>query len=354
MAVVAFVGICMADRISVLPAVAALRVDGKQTAERQFVRGGGNGANSAVQCARLGGAPRLLSKVGADEMGRKLIDELRAERVDCARVTVARPEEGATPACDIIVAGATRTIISMPYSDRVADLDVAADGLDDIALDTFLRSARVLCCDGRHPAAARAAAIRAKALGIFVLVEAEARASAPEARVPLLQLLGLADGVVCSEDYPALFHGSDVSAYTDSLVSLWRALQSMLQTDAPKARFIVVTRGARGCLALEASRAGGVAPGKDSADGLTRVEVPAFMLPADQPVADTTGAGDAFLGALATCLAEDVPLGEALPVACWAGAQNCCAEGARGGMPALSQCPLELGFSRSAKRARTH
>jgi len=50
-------------------------------------------------------------------------------------------------------------------------------------------------------------------------------------------------------------------------------------------------------------------------------------------VVDTTGAGDAFVGALATRLAEGAPLEEAVPCAVLAGAVAATREGAQGSLP---------------------
>ncbi len=48
---------------------------------------------------------------------------------------------------------------------------------------------------------------------------------------------------------------------------------------------------------------------------------------------DSTGAGDAFVGALAVKLAEGVPLEEAVPYAVLAGAVAVTREGAQGSLP---------------------
>ncbi len=48
---------------------------------------------------------------------------------------------------------------------------------------------------------------------------------------------------------------------------------------------------------------------------------------------DTTGAGDAFVGALAAKLAEGAPLEEAVPYAVLAGAVAVTREGAQGSLP---------------------
>ncbi|MCD6339336.1 MAG: ribokinase, partial [Verrucomicrobia bacterium] len=47
---------------------------------------GGKGANQAVAAARLGARVDFIGRVGADEMGRKTRDQLRAEGVGVARL----------------------------------------------------------------------------------------------------------------------------------------------------------------------------------------------------------------------------------------------------------------------------
>ena len=74
------------------------------------------------------------------------------------------------------------------------------------------------------------------------------------------------------------------------------------------------------------------------------VHVPALPLPADGPgaVRDTTGAGDAFIGAIAAGLRRELPLDTILRLATHVAAANCAADGARGGMPYHGELPDEL------------
>lgn len=65
------------------------------------------------------------------------------------------------------------------------------------------------------------------------------------------------------------------------------------------------------------------------ADGNTNVHLPAPKV----NVADTTGAGDAFVGALAMKLAQDAPLEEAVAYAVHAGTAAVTKEGAQSSLP---------------------
>src|SRR2546425_1589520 len=49
---------------------------------------GGKGANQAVAAARLGADVTMVGKVGQDAFGRQLVDGLRREGIDVARVRV--------------------------------------------------------------------------------------------------------------------------------------------------------------------------------------------------------------------------------------------------------------------------
>ena len=78
--------------------------------------------------------------------------------------------------------------------------------------------------------------------------------------------------------------------------------------------------------------------------GFEFTHVPAWPLPTggDGAVRDTTGAGDAFIGATAVGLARGLPLQDTLRLASFAAAANCGSDGARGGMPHYADLPLEL------------
>ena len=74
-------------------------------------------------------------------------------------------------------------------------------------------------------------------------------------------------------------------------------------------------------------RAGGAAGSAHA--GTVAVHIPGFRV----PVVDTTGAGDAFAGALAVGLAEGMPLPQAVRFANAAGALACTKAGAMAALP---------------------
>jgi ribokinase len=141
------------------------------------------------------------------------------------------------------------------------------------------------------PDIAAAWAQAARAAGVPVLLcGAPAAADAP-ALLPLADLL-----VLCEAELASLAHGD-----LDAAVKLG-------------ARGIVLTRGDRGVVAWR--------------DG-SRHEVPGH----DVWAVDTTGAGDAFVGALAASLWQRRPFAQALARANFAASLACRQRGARGGMP---------------------
>ncbi len=94
---------------------------------------GGKGANQAVAAARLGAPTLFISRVGADDNGRRLLETLRGNGVDVSGVVV--DEEESTGIALIMVAGEGENVIAVyPGTDaRVSkeDFSRAAGRLED-------------------------------------------------------------------------------------------------------------------------------------------------------------------------------------------------------------------------------
>jgi ribokinase len=249
---------------------------------------GGKGANQAVAAARLGAAVALVGRVGADDAGRRLRDGLAGERVD---VTHVRQDPEAPTGMALIAvdaAGENSIVVSPGANARVSPGDVEA-------ASDLLAGAAVTLLQHEVPDEAVAAAITA-AGGTVMLNPAPARA-----------LAGPVDVLVPNRGELEMLTGR-----TGDPVELARGLQG--------AAAVVVTLGPEGAVVVEGQRA---------------ERIPAPHVEA----VDTTGAGDAFCGALAQAVADGAALVEAARWAARAAAVSVTRLGARGGMPGREDVP---------------
>jgi ribokinase len=249
---------------------------------------GGKGANQAVAAARLGATVALVGRVGADDTGRRLRDGLAGEGVDVEHVLV--DPEAPTGMALIAVDGAgENTIVVSPGANArvgAADVEPARD---------VLASAAVTLVQHEVPEDAVAAAIAA-AGGTVVLNPAPAR-----------RIVAAVDVLV-----PNLGELEALAGRAGDPVELARGLEA--------ARAVVVTLGAEGAVVVDGDHAERVAA--------PRVEA-----------VDTTGAGDAFCGALAQALDSGADLVEAARWAARAAAASVTRLGAQGGMPHREDVP---------------
>lgn len=256
---------------------------------------GGKGANQAVAAARLLGAGRvsMLGRVGDDAAGPRLIRNLDDNGVDTSHV---EPVEGATSGSAFITVtpdGENAIVVSPGANRRFGPDEVEASA-------HALRKASVLVAQMEVGVEAirRAAEIVTSARGRVLLNLAPVRG------VPS-SLLALLDPLVVNEHEAALLLGGDPPPDSG------RTAQALL---ALGPRSAVVTLGAKGAALAT--------PDGASSHPAPKVEA-----------VDTTGAGDAFAGALAARLAEGETLHEAVPYAIRAGAAAIGKEGAQGALP---------------------
>ncbi|WP_093712245.1 ribokinase [Actinacidiphila alni] len=281
------------------------------------VHPGGKGANQAVAAGRLGARVGFCGRVGCDEYGERLTAELRAAGVD----TAALGTEKAVPtgiALITVAADGENTIVVAPGANTtlVADDVTAAVGGGG--------GVRVVSAQCEVPMdAVRAAARAAERHGARLVLNP----SPPEAvrDDPLAaQLLAHADPLVVNEHETRVLLGTAEPAPEDLLLRLG-------------VRSAVVTLGGAGAVVVE--RADAVRPDRPRSaradtvrpDRPRTTRVPA--VPVD--VVDTTGAGDAFTGALAWRLAE----GDALVAAVrWAVRVGAAAVGESGAQLSSTAC----------------
>lgn len=235
---------------------------------------GGKGANQAVAAAKLGAPTTLIGRLGADAFGRDLKAFLAAQGIDLGLVQETPDAHSGTAI--ITVANADNTIVVVPGANAlVSAADVAAAPLakGDIAVSQF--EIPLLTIDAFFQ--------RARAIGATTILN-----PAPAIEFDA-QLLGLVDILILNETELGLLAGTELHD-TDDPARFVEAARSLRGgTD----QIICVTLGKRGVLALVDGR-------------------PLMVEGRVVKAIDTTGAGDCFVGALASQLAGGKPLRDAL------------------------------------------
>lgn len=230
----------------------------------RFVMGyGGKGANQAVMAARLGARVSMVGALGDDVYAGMTVDNLIAQGVDAAHVTRVQGSSGVAPIW--VEPDGTNRIIVVPGANDDVDPEAAAEAI------AALRPAAVIG-QLEIPQAVTASAFRAaRGVGAITILN-------PAPAAPLdTGLLEGADWLIPNETEFAIlaaiagFDPADDAA----LVAYAGGIRPRL----------VVTLGSRGAALVTA--------------GGSVTRVPAVPV---TPV-DTTGAGDAFVGAFAYGLA---------------------------------------------------
>jgi ribokinase len=254
-----------------------------------LIRTGGKGANQALAARRLGAETAFVGAIGDDQFGTMLRDALAAERVDLTGLMTAPGPSGTAL---ILIDGRGENVIAI------------AAGANGRLTPEHLRlaPASVLLMQLEIPlATCVAAATHAREAGARVVLNA---APAPAGNDPeLQQLLKLTDVLVVNE--------GEARTMANAAGEIAQVARELI---AAGPRVVIVTLGAAGAL---------VARGGNT-----------FTIPSHPvEVVDTTGAGDAFCGALAAALAEGRSVAEAVRRGCKAGALATTAVGAQAALP---------------------
>ena len=224
---------------------------------------GGKGANQAVAAARLGASVSMLGRVGKDNFGDFLLDNLKSNHVDAQLV---QRHDASTGTATIIVDsnGQNSIVLSAGANGKVSSADVkSASFLDykllllqlEIPLETVLSAAK-----------------RAHENGLRVILN-----PAPAQVIPT-ELIALADFIIPNETELSLLTGISVN----DLDPVEKAARKLLEQGAKN---VIVTLGSNGALIVTRAK-------------VTKVNT--YLV----DVVDTTAAGDAFIGGFAAKLLE--------------------------------------------------
>lgn len=273
------------------------------------VNPGGKSANQAVAASRLGGNVSLVGAVGEDPNGHMLLSSAAGAGVDVGHV---RPSSEPTGVAVIAVdaSGENNIIISAGANGTLSPADVAE------ASDVMEQAAVVCLCLEVSMETVLAAARAGHDAGARVLLNLS-----PYGEVPR-ELTALSDVLLVNAHEAALFlgEGADVPG-PDAADAEWDKVRMRFVERG--IRQVLVTLGSQGSVVLdslahEGSQVARIAPTKVRA-------------------VDTTGAGDAFTGAVAVRLAAGDTLADAAAFASVAAALATTRKGTQAAYPEAAE-----------------
>ncbi len=241
---------------------------------------GGAIANVSVAIARLGGSSRFIGGVSDDDFGQLLVQTLAGNHVDTRYIRVIKKAPTAIALVTLHAEGQRRFTF---FRQETADSQLQAEDLDWNAWHdaAVCHVGGVLLSTEPARTATLAAMDYTRQVGSIVSLDVNVRpalwASHSEIRDTLAKAVERTDILKLSAE-EAAFVSEQSSQPNDPHERNWlNTLGDALLEKGP--RLVIITLGAQGALLLTANY---------------RVEVPAWPV---RPV-DTTGAGDAFMGAV--------------------------------------------------------
>jgi ribokinase len=272
---------------------------------------GGKGANQAVAAAKLGARTTLIGRVGKDAFGAELKAFLAAQGVVLDFV---KDTDAHTGTAIITLANADNTIVVVPGANAMVDAaDVAAPVLarGDVAVGQFEIPLPTITTFFR----------RARAAGATTILNP---APAKEIDKNLLDLVNI---LILNETELGFLTRTELRD-TDDYAKFIAAARSLRANDE---QAVCVTLGKRGTVAL--------LEGRQHTD-----------LGRPVKAVDSTGAGDCFVGAVASVLTDGHPLSAALSYANIAASVCVQRMGAAPSMPTIAEVSAVLAAERSRQR----
>lgn len=274
------------------------------------VNPGGKSANQAVAAAKLGGTVTLLGAVGQDPNGDMLVASTAGAGVDVSHVRrTAQPTGVAVISVD---AGGENTII----------INAGANGTlspADMAPALFGDAAVVCLCLEVSLETVQAAAQAGHDAGATVLLNLSPYAPVADA------LAQLTDVLLVNAHEASQFLGGFAMPAPDAPVADWHGAIDKFATRG--LHQVLVTLGSAGSVVLDST---------NTAEPVVRIA------PTVVDAVDTTGAGDAFTGAVAARLADGSTLADAARYASVAAALAATKKGTQTAYPTVAEVAARL------------
>ena len=256
---------------------------------------GGKGANQAIASSRSGASVHMIGRLGKDLFGNQFLEKFSNEGINTDFVII-DDVNGTGIGMPLIDATGDNSIVLIPQANMALSVSDVNNAFEPIASSDVL----ILQLEVPIDASQRAAEI-AKENNTMVLLN-----PAPAREIPD-SFLRLVDVLIPNEIETEILSGMKTTT-NDQAIEAARALTSKgIST-------VILTLGHRGALLLT--------------DEIEK-RVPGFAIEA----VDTTAAGDAFCGALATSLAQGSTIEDAVWVANAAGALAVTKLGAEPSLP---------------------
>lgn len=272
--------------------VEALPLPGQTLRARSVTQGaGGKGANQATAAARAGSPTIMTGVVGADDAGTFMIEALRAEGVDTHRVRQVDNNYTGRAIITVQDSGENAIVVMGGANDSVTAFDAQRAARD-------FNSGDILLLQLETPLnAAIEAAQLANEAGVTVVLNAAPAAALPD----------------------SLTANTDILVVNETELTTLTKIEGEVATNARQLATagglaVVVTLGGTGALLARHN---------------TTIVIPAPTV----DVVDTTGAGDSFVGYLASELSRGSELNVAVSVAVVAGALTVTRAGAQASIP---------------------
>jgi len=270
---------------------------------------GGKGANQAVGAARMGAQVTMIGRVGNDEFGKVLTENLANEGVDISHVSVDKEEATGIAMITLDQSGQNSIVVASGANMALKPKDIRAawKKISDIDIVVMPLEVSLDCIEE----------------AIRLAVESSVKVVLNPAPAQILsdELLKNIDVLVPNESETSSLTGLGVETIEEAEA----AAQNLLEKGAGA---VVLTLGSRGALLVSKNK-------------------PAKMLsPYVVNVVDTTAAGDAFVAALSVGISSGLPLEDAVRQANAAGALAVTKAGAQPCMPTQKEVNELIGHQR--------
>jgi len=303
MSQIVVVGACMIDLISYVPRFPQM---GETLHGTEFRMGyGGKGANQAIMAAKLGSKVVMVSKVGDESFGAGTLENFKKNGVSTSFVYKSKEEFSGVAPIFVTPKGENSIVIVSGSNNKLTAMEI------EKASNEIKQSSYLICQLEIEVELSLIALRLAKKLGVSTILNpAPARSSLPE------EIYKLTDIFCPNESEAELLTGKKINSMTD--------IEEMAkQFVTAGAKSVIITLGENGCYVLSNGVGKHISANKVS-------------------VVDSTGAGDAFVGALAHFLDLGIDIFESSKRASAVATISVQGKGTQSSFPERDQLPSEL------------